>query len=104
MNTNQTFEQMNRAALKWLEGRDPFEMAENTGIHYDAQEQVFTFSSLGADITLTYPDYRITPPVDHWHYLLILHYLHLADGTPLTLGVGSSYVGIVPTGRPVQFS
>lgn len=28
----------------------------------------------------------------------------LADGTPLTLGVGSSYIGIVPTGSPVNFS
>lgn len=28
----------------------------------------------------------------------------LADGTPLTLGVGSTYVGIVPTGSPVRFN
>ncbi len=83
-NFNQTFEQMNWAALEWLAGRNPHEIAKNAGIVYDVENQAFYFSSMGIDITLTYPDYRITPQVDEWHYLLILHYLHLADGTPLT--------------------
>lgn len=34
---------------------------------------------------------------DHYNFTL-------TDGTPLELGVGSSYVGIVPTGSPVNFS
>ena len=83
-NFNQTFEQMNWAALEWLAGRNPHEIAQNAGVDYDVEKQAFSFSSMGIDITLTYPDYRITPQVDEWHYLLILHYLHLADGTPLT--------------------
>ena len=33
-----------------------------------------------------------------------LYAFTLEDGTPLTLGVGSTYVGIVPTGSPVNFS
>ena len=82
--SNQTFDQMNRVALQWLAGRDPNEIAKNAGIDYHAEAQTFSFSSLGTPITLTYPDYRITPQVGGWHYLLILHYLHLADGTPLT--------------------
>ena len=83
-NTNQTFEQMNRVALEWLADRNPYEIAINAGIHYDGEKQIFTFSSMGIDLTLTYPDYHITPQVGGWHYLLILHYLHLADGSPLT--------------------
>jgi hypothetical protein len=83
-NTNQTFEQMNHVALEWLADRNPDEIAQNAGVHFDAENQAFSFSSLGTDIVLTYPDYRITPQVGGWHYLLILHYLHLADGTPLT--------------------
>lgn len=82
--TNQTFNQMNRVALEWLADRDPDEIAQNAGIHYDAENQVFSFSSMGTDMVLTYPDYRITPHIGGWHYLLILHYLHLADGMPLT--------------------
>ena len=83
-NTNQTFEQMNRVALEWLADRSPNEIAKNAGIYFDAENQVFSFYSLGTDIVLTYPDYRVIPQVGGWHYLLILHYLHLADGTPLT--------------------
>ena len=83
-NRNQTFEQMKKVALAWLADRDPREIAKNAGIVYDAEKQLFSFSSMGIDLTLTYPDYRITPQVGGWHYLLILHYLNLADGTPLT--------------------
>lgn len=81
---NQTFDQMTRVALKWLENRDPNEIAKNAGIRYDAARGIFTFSSMGIEISLTYPDYQITPEIGAWHYLLILHYLHLADGTPLS--------------------
>ena len=83
-NKNQTFEQMRLAALDWLANRDPHELAKNAGVHYEEGTQVFSFSSLGTDLILTYPDYHIAPQVDEWHYLLILHYFHLADGTPLT--------------------
>lgn len=83
MDKNQTFDQMRRVALQWLEGRNPETLAKNAGIHYDGENQNFTLSSLGVDITLHYPDYRVTPRIGEWHYLLLLHYLHLADGTPL---------------------
>ncbi len=83
-NANQTFAEMNRVALKWLAGRDPCEVAKNAGICYDIENQIYSFSSMGVDLTLSYPDYCITPQVDEWHYLLILHYLHLADGMPIT--------------------
>ena len=33
---------------------------------------------------IDYPGYEIRPAVDDWHHLLILHYLDLADGTPLS--------------------
>lgn len=31
-----------------------------------------------------YPDYRFIPELPGWHSLVILHYLDLADGSPLT--------------------
>ena len=100
-NANQTFEQMNRVALEWLADRDPHEIAKNAGISYDAARQVYTFSSMGIDLALTYPDYHITPQVGGWHYLLILHYLHLADGTPLSgtnISFGQMKAGMVRGG------
>lgn len=81
---NQAFEQMKRVALEWLKDRDPHEIAKNAGITYDEARRVYTFSSMGSEITLTYPDYRISPEIGTWHYLLILHYLYLADGTELS--------------------
>ena len=70
-NTNQAFEQMNQVAREWLAERDPRDIAQKAGICYDADNQSFTFSSLGVNFTLTYPDYCITPKVGKWQYLLI---------------------------------
>lgn len=81
---NQTFDQMNRVALQWLSGRDPRQLAKNAGVDYDGESQTFSLSSLGVDMVVHYPDYRATPPIGGWHSLLLLHYLHLADGAPLT--------------------
>ena len=52
---------MNLAALAWLEGRDPQGIASNTGIRYDAQTQNFYISTMGMDVTVSYPDYHFTP-------------------------------------------
>ena len=52
--TNQTFEEMNRAALNWLAGRDPHDIAQKAGICYDAEHQTFSFSSMGTDLTVSY--------------------------------------------------
>ena len=90
MESNQTFCQMHQTALHWLAGRDPAQIAINAGVDYDEDKQTFSFSTMGIDITVTYPDYGITPQLSGWHQLLILHYLHLADGTPLT-GRGISF-------------
>lgn len=81
---NQTFVQMNQVALNWLKGRDPSQIAQNADIPYDAHTGTFFFSSMGIDLKVSYPDYKITPQVSQWHRLLILHYLNLADGYPLT--------------------
>ena len=83
-NTNQAFEQMKQVALDWLADRDPWELGERAGISYDGEGKVFRFSSLGVDFVLSYPDYAITPEPGPWQYLLILHYLRLADGTALS--------------------
>lgn len=79
---NRMFDQMRKAAISWLSGRNPLEIAKNANIGYD--NGVFYFESLGKNIKVTYPDYTVTPQLPEWHELIILHYLHLADGTPLS--------------------
>ena len=84
MAKDQMFSQMNQAALARLEGRDPKTIAHNAGIRYDEKTQTFHISTMGLDVTVSYPDYRFTPELSGWHRLVILHYLDLADGFPLT--------------------
>lgn len=85
---NQMFEEMEKAALGWLKGRDPGEIAQRAGVTFDGS--AFCFFSLGQQVCVTYPEYEITPKLHHWQHLIMLHYLNLADGTPLT-------------GRPISF-
>ena len=81
---DQMFSQMNQAALARLAGREPRELARNAGIRYEAEAQAFHIPTMGMEVTLSYPDYRFMPELPGWHSLVILHYLDLADGFPLT--------------------
>lgn len=81
---NQMFSQMNLAALARLEGRDPREIAHNAGVRYDEESQVFHLPTMGIDVTVSYPDCHFSPELPGWHRLVILHYLDLSDGFPLT--------------------
>lgn len=78
------FTEMLKVARKWLEDRDPLEIAERTGISYEEKNSQFHLVSMGVDIYIHYPDYSISPYVNEWHQLVILHYMKIADGIPLT--------------------
>ena len=81
---NRAFEEMLRPALARLQGKNAEALAENTGIDYDKNQQIFSLESLGEKIQILYPQYEITPKPNDWHHLLILHYIDMADGTPLS--------------------
>lgn len=83
MNENRMFAQMLAAARERLRGRDPQTIALKTGIEYDAKEKVFHLLCLGDELRISYPHYDVQPEPDGWRKLLILHYMDLADGTPL---------------------
>ena len=82
--TNRAFQEMRKPALDRLAGRVPEELSARTGIPFDRQRQVFSLFSLGKDMEIDYCDWNIRPGLDAWHQLLILHYLDMADGTPLS--------------------
>ena len=84
MEYNRMFYEMNQAALERLAGRDPHQIAKNAGVHFDEETQNFCFSSLGKELRVHYPDYSITPELPGMYSLVVLHYLDLADGFPLT--------------------
>ncbi len=79
---NQMFNEMMKAARSWLSQRNPEDIGEKAGVEY--KDGTFYLMSLGVAVRVSYPDWKITPKLDPWHQLGILHYLHLADGTPLT--------------------
>ena len=84
MEQSNAFERMMKTAREWLAGKPPEELAKNSGVSFDAERSVFSMVSLGREIEITYPDYRFAPRVEEWHQMTILHYLNLADGTPVT--------------------
>lgn len=98
---NRAFMEMMKVAREWLAGRDPLEISEKTGITYDKENSQFHFISLGMEINIHYPDYEITPYVNEWQQLVILHYMKLADGTPVTgkwMSIGDVKDGLIRGG------
>lgn len=81
---NRAFEEMRKVAVDWLAGLNPGKIAENAGFAYDERAAQFSFASLGTDVRVDYPSYQVTPKLEQWQHLVILHYMKLADGAPLT--------------------
>ena len=81
---NRAFLEMQKVAVDRLTGRDPGDIASKANVSFDREESRFVLPSLGKVITVRYPDYEMKPDIQQWHQLVILHYLDLADGTPLS--------------------
>lgn len=79
---NRQFELMLEAARSRLLRHEPEEISEKAGARYE--NGVFWVRTLGRCVEVQWPDGKITPPVSKWHALTLLHYLDLADGTPLS--------------------
>ena len=79
---NRQFELMLEAARSRLLRHEPEEISEKAGARYE--NGAFWVRTLGRCVEVQWPDGKITPPVSKWHALTLLHYLDLADGTPLS--------------------
>ena len=82
MEQENAFDRMMKTAREWLAGKSPQSVAENGGICFDEKRSVFTLTSLGIGMEISYPGYIFSDDVAPWHQLSVLHYLNLADGTP----------------------
>lgn len=78
------FGQMLLAARQRLQGRSPAGIAANAGLCYDVEAACFRLTSLGTEFSISWPELKIAPEPEGWHSLLMLHYMDLADGAPLT--------------------
>ena len=78
---NRQYESMLAAARERLSRHAPEAIARRAGVTWDGGR--LTLPSLGQTVTVTVPDFAVSPELDMWHVLTLLHYLDLADGTPL---------------------
>ena len=76
------FGEMLRVARAWLDGRDAADIARRA--QAQKRETGLVLDCFGAALQVDWPDFDITPEIDPWLQLLVLHYLNLADGFPLT--------------------
>lgn len=76
------FEEMLAPAKRWLSTKDPAQIAASTGAIYENGS--LHLPTLGIPVTVTVPEWDVSPQLPGWHHLVLLHYLNLADGTPAT--------------------
>ena len=86
---NRQFERMLEAARSRLMRHVPEEISEKAGARYE--NGAFWVRTFGRCVEVQWPAGKITPPVSKWHTLTLLHYLDLADGTPLTVTLKEKY-------------
>ena len=79
---NPQYDSMLSVARQRLMGRDPERIARRAAVIW--RDGSFLVHTLGRTVTVTPPDCTPRPELDMWHALTLLHYLDLADGTPLT--------------------
>ena len=82
--TNRAFNEMYISALKRLENKSPLEIAKKAGVVFCEETSTFKIKSLNKTIQLSYPSYESKEKLEEWYTLILLHYLDLADGTPLS--------------------
>jgi hypothetical protein len=78
------FARMMEAARQRLRRRSPEDAAGLANVDYDGASGLFRVPFLGEELTLRWPELTLAPAYEDWRGLLLLHYLDLADGTPVT--------------------
>lgn len=80
---NRAFWAMFETARERLAAHTPEDVAARSGVLFQADPPAFQAPSLGRIFTIGWPGCEIEPESDDWRHLTLLHYLDLADGSPL---------------------
>lgn len=78
---NRQFENMRIVARERLLRHTPQEVSRKAGVRYE--DGMYLVDTLGKTVSVRLPDCTVLPQLSNWHTLTLLHYLDLADGTPL---------------------
>ena len=79
---NRQYDSMLSVARERLARHDPADIARRAAVAFDGRQ--FIMTSLGQTVTVSYPEFQVSPALDMWYTLPLLHYLDLADGTALS--------------------
>lgn len=85
---NRMFAEMLRPARQWLNGRDPQDISRRAQVPFDGAG--FDIPCLNRSLRVSWPELAFEEDAEGWLQLACLHYLHCADGAPLS-------------GRPITF-
>ena len=80
--TDRQFLSMLAAARERLARHVPQDIAEKAGVRYHGNS--LFVDTLGKTVCIRLPDFTPQPALSKWHTLTLLHYLDLADGTPVS--------------------
>ena len=78
---NRAFQEMLQAAVKRLQNRSGEDLAAKSGAAFHSSRNVLEVLSFDETIEIQLPEFRINSNMDEWHYLTLLHYLDMTDGT-----------------------
>ena len=81
---NRAFNEMYIAAKKRLDNKSPIDIANKAGIVFCEETSTLKVKSLDRTVELIYPSYEYKQKLDDWYVLILLHYLDMADGTPVS--------------------
>lgn len=81
---NRAFNEMYIVAQKRLENRSPIDIAKKAGVVFCEDTSTLKIKSLDKTIELIYPSYEPKQKLEDWYILILLHYLDIADGTPIS--------------------
>ena len=79
---NRAFQEMKKAAAERLQGKSMEQIAQKADVLL--KKGYLELESLGQKIQIVYPSWELQEELEEWHTLLLLHYLEMADGTPLS--------------------
>ena len=78
---NRAFQEMLQSAVKRLQNRSGEDIAAKSGAVFHSSRNVLEVLSFYETIEIQLPEFCINSDMDEWHYLTLLHYLDMADGT-----------------------
>ena len=98
---SRSIHQMARAAADRLQNRSPASLAAKAGALL-LEDGGLLLPVLGQEVRVSLPACRTDPLLEDWLYLLLLHYLDMADGTPLSgrwISFGEMKDGVIRGGK-----